>query len=165
MRWLGSRKGPGVLVLGQPLFGEVGRSIRMGPDLPEYRRQFGDLSRALLEAPCSTLILSGDLHWGRVAHGVTARKQRLVEVISSPLRLSAPRKATQLLRPWRRALPRFPEGSGPLIRTKASSRLYKPHFVTLEFRLRPDDGGVQVEIHPQVLSPGAARRPAYNFDL
>jgi hypothetical protein len=106
-----------------------------GSDLPQYTRQFGRLVEALLNAPCSIVILSGDVHWGRVSSGINLRKKRLIEVISSPLAMSTLRSLAGCVRPWRRALPLF--GSAHCeIRTDSNYKLTAPHFASLDFSIR-----------------------------
>lgn len=92
---LRSLESPAMLVLSQPLF-EVAQSamrrkwIDAGiPDLEDY----DELAAALCAAPHDVMILSGDIHCGRIAQirpglgcrGAAGRK--IVEVVASPLSL------------------------------------------------------------------------------
>ena len=167
VRWIGEGTGPGVLVLGQPIFGERGYHSKFGPDIPMYTRQFKRLAQALLDAPCSILVLSGDVHWGRVAHAQNRNKQRLIEVISSPLGIKLQRAASIIARPWREALPEFSDGSAACeVKTVKASKVTGAHFATLDFRADSHaPSGVSVEIRQRLLRPGAAARPAFKYPL
>jgi len=147
VEWVGQNDGPGVLVLGQPIFGEEGyREGSHGSDIPQYTRQFGRLAEALVNAPCSIVILSGDVHWARIAYGTNLKQKSLVEVISSPLAMSSARSLGGWVRPWKKA--RSPFGSpGCPIETRLESKLTAPHFVTVDFSL-PGNGaeGVNMKV-------------------
>ena len=131
--WLSKDEGPAVLVLGQPLLGEVGYEPgRHGSDILQYKGQFQQLADALLDAPCSVVILSGDVHWGRVAYGTNRRGKALVEVISSPLSLSRLRSLAECFRPWRPAVPDLGSERG-CIKTAVTYKVTTPHFATLDF--------------------------------
>jgi len=167
--WVSSNRGPGVLVLGQPIFGEHGYHGKFGSDIPQYSRQFKRLAQALLAAPRSILVLSGDVHWGRVAHATNRNEQRLIEVISSPLGINPLRAASTPLRPWRPALPEFSDGSTACkVETVAASELTGAHFVTLDFRADSSaPNGVSVEIQQRLLKQreGEGERPSFPYPL
>jgi hypothetical protein len=91
--WISSLHGPGVLVLGQPLLRAeahetlMGRIIsRFDKDLADYG-QYTELKDFIRDCRHSIVVLTGDVHFGRVAsthpdaNGVT----KLVEVVSSPM--------------------------------------------------------------------------------
>ena len=66
--WASGLKSPGCLVLGQTLFaapaGTISRHMDLGlPDFQQYR----ELLDALRQAPHAVVILTGDVHFGRVA--------------------------------------------------------------------------------------------------
>ncbi len=95
--WLASPADrPGVLVIGAPLFtqpaGWIG-SWLADRSLANYKDQYSELAQAVLDSPRSLLILSGDIHCGRVAEAIglspqdTERRITLFELISSPLAL------------------------------------------------------------------------------
>jgi hypothetical protein len=89
-QWLGSLSGPGILVLGQPLIAEAtpwSRSV--DHVLPDYR-QYGRLIRALFDAQHDVVLLTGDVHFSRIASCRLHAEARLIEVISSPLALVDP---------------------------------------------------------------------------
>jgi len=81
--WAGRRTCPGVLVLPQPLIVEqntVERNIR------SYETQYARLLEALGSVSHDVVVLSGDVHFGRVASvTIGTSGARLVEIISSPL--------------------------------------------------------------------------------
>ena len=58
-------------------------------DLPDYRRQYDTLLTHIKESPHSMVILTGDVHFGRVAYGRLrpGSENKFVEVISSPMRV------------------------------------------------------------------------------
>jgi hypothetical protein len=96
--WLTGLKSPGVLVLGQPLFtppvsrwsGLFGTDEEISDrNLPGFA-QFAKLAKALQHAPHDVCVLSGDVHYGRVAQVQPARLDgaeptTLFEVIASPM--------------------------------------------------------------------------------
>lgn len=90
LTWIANLRGPGVLVLGQPVLTEP--ASRIGgtfadwslPNYPEY----APISEALARCRHSVLILTGDVHYPRIAR-VNRHDGRLqlLEVIASPLAL------------------------------------------------------------------------------
>jgi hypothetical protein len=93
--WISSLDGPGLLVIGQPFLRAdapetlKGRLVsRFDKDLADYG-QYVELKEFIRACEHSLVVLAGDAHFGRVAstppdaNGVT----RLVEVVSSPMRL------------------------------------------------------------------------------
>lgn len=87
-QWLAGLQGPGVLVLGQPLFAEeagwMGHFADWG--LADFE-QYGDLVRAVRRAAHSLLVLTGDVHYRRFARTRGGLGSDVIEVISSPLAL------------------------------------------------------------------------------
>jgi hypothetical protein len=90
--WCRTLPGPGVLVAGQPLFTEPTGLLGKLKDLalPDYR-QYVTLVDALTNARHSVLILTGDVHFARVAKATmpTAAATDIFEVIASPIALVA----------------------------------------------------------------------------
>lgn len=90
--WCRTLPGPGVLVVGQPLFteptGVLGKLKDLG--LPDYQ-QYVALVDALTNARHGVLILTGDVHFARVAKATmpTAAAKDIFEVIASPIALVA----------------------------------------------------------------------------
>jgi len=85
--WAANLRGPGVLVVGQPFFESAGSIKDYG--LPDFKKQYEQLTKYLHEAQHSIVILTGDVHFGRLAVA-TLRPElgtKLYEVISSPLQL------------------------------------------------------------------------------
>jgi len=122
--WTASLTGPGVLVLGQPFFAQTGSWKDYG--LPDFVEQYEELKRYLRQAQHSIVILTGDVHFGRIA--VTKLNQeigtKLYEVISSPMQL-VPHAAGQYT-------------PAPHVMGEVDSELDfsqgRDHFLTLEFR-------------------------------
>ena len=86
----------GCLVLGQVLFTAAGRDDQlrhMDLGLPDFR-QYTELLDALRRATHAVVILTGDVHFGRVAVCQFLNGQEIVEVIASPLALVACSRAT-----------------------------------------------------------------------
>ena len=86
-RWVGALTCPGVLVLGQPLL--TTRGSLWDKNLPAYTTQYRRLCDAILRSPHDVVVLSGDVHFGRVARvsapGSRGQGVRILEVVSSPL--------------------------------------------------------------------------------
>lgn len=132
--WVQSLQGPGVIVVGQPLFsgktGIKGNFTDWG--LPDFK-QYEDLVRYLVSSKHSIVILTGDVHYARVASCVLNAGTELIEVISSPLTLVDKEAAGK----WEEAPEVFPPFSIPgigksFVQTESLS-LTDNHFLTLEF--------------------------------
>lgn len=95
-RWLRGLDAPGVLIIGQPVI-EAARSrlesTVVDASLTSFD-QYAALADALQTAPHDILVLSGDVHFGRVASVALTSGRTLVEVISSPLALVSPTVAS-----------------------------------------------------------------------
>lgn len=133
--WVGGLRGLGVLVIGQPvLSGRAGWQGNLTDwNLPDYT-QYGDLIRALDRTQHSILILTGDVHYGRVARCQLRPEVELIEVISSPTSLVNKLVGGK----WNAAPPRYPAfevpgTSGRLVNTDANFTLTDNHFLTLAF--------------------------------
>jgi hypothetical protein len=133
-QWVRALSGPGVLVLGQPVFveptGLTGHLTDWG--LADYT-QYGELVRILSSTRHSMVILTGDVHFGRVATCTLWSGPELIEVISSPMALVDEKARGR----WRPAPGQFPAREVPgvvpsPIRT-VSLRSSDNHFMTLEF--------------------------------
>lgn len=147
--WTGELKGPGVLVLGQPLLtartGFARSFIRKGlketfagyfdKDLPDYA-QYENLIGYIRSSEHSIVILTGDVHYGRVAHGdlQAGSQAKLVEVISSPMQAVLDDKGSPLFGKYKEA----PSQDFPgFVSTEVCSR--QNHFATVEFHSK--EGG------------------------
>lgn len=87
--WVKSLKGPGVLVIGQPLLWPPSSALSghiSDWNLPDYK-QYQQLVDIVVGSPHSLIILTGDVHFARIAHGRLQSGGELVEIISSPMSL------------------------------------------------------------------------------
>jgi hypothetical protein len=86
--WVGSLSGPGMLVLGQVVFadraGWKGHFLDWG--LPDFD-QYAEFVRILMGSQHDIVVLTGDVHFGRVSGCMLPTGRSLIEVISSPLAL------------------------------------------------------------------------------
>jgi len=169
VRWLENLNGPGVLVVGQPVFadpqtGFIGGLKRKFADrsLSDYR-QYQELSTALLAAKRSVLILTGDVHYPRVADGVRpGETAEVVEIIASPAALVAgPHAQTQ------DAAGRFPSipvaGKSLPVSTVDASRHTGDNLLLLDFTETP--GRIQVQLRYWFIGNQPSQGPAINFSL
>jgi hypothetical protein len=133
-RWIAGLDGPGVLVLGQPLFSEghpiVGRFTDYA--LPDFA-QYAALVPAVAAARHSLVVLTGDVHFGRVASCALDSRAQLIEVISSPTALVSRLVGGRYGRPPEV----FPAVSVPGVAPKRITdhgfESAENHFLTLEF--------------------------------
>ena len=123
-QWMAGLTGPGVLVVGQPFFAETGSIKDYG--LPDFHLQYQELKQFLRQSEHSIVILTGDVHFGRIAV-TTLRPElgtKLYEVISSPMQL-VPGAAGKY-------------SPAPQVFGEVSSEVDfsqgRNHFLTLEFR-------------------------------
>ncbi len=137
-QWVQHLPGPGVLVLGQPVFREPTGHLQgtfADWNLPDYE-QYGQLARMLAQAPHSIALLTGDVHYGRIAWCTFSSGRELIEVISSPMSLVD----KQAEGSWEEAPSLFPPVAlpgvvGAQVHTLAKDT-FSPidsHFLTLEF--------------------------------
>ncbi|MDF1779895.1 MAG: hypothetical protein P1U67_01235 [Alcanivoracaceae bacterium] len=83
VEWATNLEGPGVLVIPQPLIVEENKLER---NLMSWPQQYGELIKALGSSGHDVVVLSGDVHFGRIATVPLGDKGgRLIEVIASPL--------------------------------------------------------------------------------
>lgn len=81
--WASGLESPGVLVVPQPLIVEENKTER---NLLSWPQQYGELVRALASSGHDIVLLSGDVHFGRIATvALGDNGGRLIEVIASPL--------------------------------------------------------------------------------
>jgi hypothetical protein len=121
--WAANLAGPGVLVVGQPFFEDTGSIKDYG--LPDFKKQYEQLTRYLRDAQHSIVILTGDVHYARIAVA-TLRPElgtKLYEVISSPLQL-VPGGGSN----YKAA----PQVFGSVV-SQPEFSLKRNHFLTLEF--------------------------------
>ena len=134
-RWALGLKSPGCLVLGQVLFSEPagGFSKHMDLGLPDFR-QYAELLDALRNAPHAVVILTGDVHFGRIAVCQLLNGQEIVEVVASPLALVAPFPRNE----WRSAPSLYPAHAAAgfvqrAIETDLGYQFNGNHFATIGF--------------------------------
>jgi hypothetical protein len=94
--WTAEPQGLGVLVMGQPIFETASRNRSSFGDyrLADYEGEYAALMELLGRATRSTTILTGDLHFSRIASASSpmasnSAERRVTELISSPLAMVA----------------------------------------------------------------------------
>jgi hypothetical protein len=102
--WAAQPKGLGVLVVGQPVFHSRTRERGLNADyhLADYTADYSELMALLGRASRSTVVMSGDVHFSRVA-AATFPEKRITEVISSPLAMVAGGHAMMMFDGWHSA--------------------------------------------------------------
>lgn len=105
--WASRPRGLGVLVIGQPVFHARtrGRGANADYHLADFTADYAELMALLGRASRSTVVLSGDVHFSRVASasfpgGSSCAEKRVTELISSPLSMVAGGHALTLLDGW-----------------------------------------------------------------
>jgi hypothetical protein len=135
LAWINGLTSPGMLCVGQPLFEKTtGWSGHVADwNLPDFE-QYGVLVRAMLDAPQSIIVLTGDVHFGRVATAPTPRGNEIIEIVSSPMSLVTAGGPAE----WHAPPPLFPSDAIPgcaqvAVTPLATWQRAKNHFVTIEF--------------------------------
>ena len=133
--WVAGLDGPGALVLGQPIFvrpvGIKGHVTDWG--LADFE-QYAELVRSLSRSAHDLLVLTGDVHYGRVAGCTLPSGASLIEVIASPFALVDTRVGGRWSGPPE-VFPAAPVGGvvqSP-IWVEAAHVLASNQFATLEF--------------------------------
>lgn len=103
--WAAQPHGLGVLVVGQPVFHPrtSSRGVNADYHLADYTTDYIELMDLLGRASRSTVVLSGDVHFSRVASATFAggaTEKRVTELISSPLSMVAGGRVLSLLEDW-----------------------------------------------------------------
>jgi hypothetical protein len=172
--WLSSLTGPGVLVLGQPLLEAdslqtwKNRLVSgFDKDLADFG-QHAELTNSILSCPHSVVVLTGDVHFARVAclqpesTGVT----KFVEVVSSPMCLVPGLFGRSQRNGFKPALPL---GSRPINSEKPFGDVHRDHFATIRFSAAEDDQvRMEVSYWPILSSdPNVSAEPVgtYEFTL
>lgn len=134
-RWITNLQGVGVLVIGQPLFSEKAGIKGKFADrsLPDYM-QYAELVQILSKTNHSILLLTGDVHYGRIARCQIKPNIYLYEIISSPTALVNPAVGGK----WFAAPGVFPAFQIPGVVQKTvendfNYKFTKNHFLTLSF--------------------------------
>ena len=153
--WIRKLPGPGVLVVGQPIFAAPANRFekRFADRALSNYSQYQDLVRALFDAPHSVLILTGDVHYGRVAGcRIWSRPSRpqIYEIIASPSSLVNRAVGGRAHGPPSKFPPQPIAGVSQVpMDEKPGYRTAEEHFVTLHFT---EHSGI-VEVQPRYWFP------------
>lgn len=186
--WVKNLKGPGVLVMGQillgskanfrktfknlndtPIFSRLKESFSQYFDfgLPDFPEQYKTLCEYIQKSKHSIVVLSGDVHFGRVAECDlnAAEGTKFVEVISSPMCAVSVTKKVLGLGTYEDA-PEFFKGVPMKSRIIAEK---KNHFSTLEFK-KNENETVKMTVKVWEILDSADKnlpesRTAYEVDL
>jgi hypothetical protein len=155
-RWVDGLSGPGVIVVGQPLLqGKTNfLSGTFGDwNLPDYE-QYSTLAAVVGASQHSLVVLTGDVHFGRVARSSLRSGAELIEIISSPMSLVDDAAKGK----WEKAPPTFPAipssafSPASLARsevvTEADFSPTEGHFLTLEFTRRGPGAQARLRFWP-----------------
>ena len=132
--WVRGLRAPGALITGQPIFAaETGwKGNFFDWALPDFR-QYRELVTALSGTAHDILILTGDVHFGRVATCQLPSGRRLIEIIASPLALIDPFATGK----WAQAPSLFPTVASPGVpQSPVATEPYRrtdDHFAILGF--------------------------------
>ena len=134
--WVSNLNDVGVLVVGQPIFSKKAGIIKgnLGDwNLPDYA-QYADFVRILTKTEHSILVLTGDVHYGRIASCQLKPGVTLYEIISSPTALVDPKVGGK----WEQAPDKFPAISIPGVASKPiindfNYKFTENHFLLLNF--------------------------------
>jgi hypothetical protein len=168
-RWIEGLRGPGVLVVGQPVLVEekstIGSLLKkdltkaivsyVDRDLSHYA-QYRELIDHIKSSEHSVVVLTGDVHFGRVARGELkpGSGTEFVEVISSPMQAVLGDKNEPLFGSYREA----PADHFPI--TESREIVHKRnHFATVGFS-SAQDGRVNMRVRTwPILRPGEEALP------
>lgn len=160
--WVNNLTGPGVFVIGQPIlaskagwFGLKGQFGDWG--LPDFE-QYTELISIIASSKHTIVILTGDVHYGRIASCTLASGIQLIEVISSPMALVDDAVGHK----WSPPPKFFPDFDVPLVvRSKQIEiedfKYSENQFMTLEFFA--EGGSVRMNVNAWPIGAGA---PAFN---
>lgn len=168
--WIDGLRGPGVLVVGQPLFvephtgfwGNIRKRV-FDRNLADYQ-QYDRLAKSLISAPHSILVLTGDVHFPRLAQAIqfVDGRRSVFEVISSPSALVFGSHSET-----RRAPSHFPAnpvgGQRLQIQTLEAPRRPGDNLATLEFTQVP--GQVRVKLKYWYVQARPNEGPTMEFVL
>lgn len=148
--WLSSLTGPGVLVTGQPLFATKAGFVGHFADwnLPDFD-QYEEIVQAVAATTHDLLLLTGDVHFGRIARCKLPSGINLIEIISSPMSLVDKSVGGK----WNAAPNRFPSVNVPgvpamPVTTEKKYTMTDNHFLTLSFWSTGPRVNVAVNVWP-----------------
>jgi hypothetical protein len=154
--WIHGLAGPGILVLGQPLLQTTTGFLKgsFGDwNLPDFK-QYSRLVRVIGESQHTMLVLTGDVHYGRIARSTLRSGRELIELISSPMSLVDEKARGS----WAKAPSRFPSappnGTTPAslarsdVSTEAGFAPTDRHFLTIEFTRRGPGAHLELRFWP-----------------
>ena len=153
--WVHGLRGPGVLVVGQPLLQSTTGFLRGSffdwnlPDYDQYRR----LTTIIGQCAHSLVVLTGDVHYGRVASSPLRSGAELIEIISSPMSLVDPSAKGKWEKVPERTAPAALAPSG--LFTEPDFTPNDSHFLTLEFSARGTGANLRLRYWP-IIKPGTA---------
>lgn len=144
--WAATNAGLGVLVIGQPIFENSSERTGSQADyrLADYATDYAELMSLLGQASRSTVVLTGDVHFSRVAWsafpagGPAPWERRVTELISSPLSMVAGGRLLSLFGDWwaapaKASLPAHHSFSGVPMHTDKDLRSSAEGAMLLEF--------------------------------
>lgn len=131
--WVRNLKGAGVLVVGQPVFSSKAGYLKgtFGDwNLPDYA-QYADFARILNSTKHSIAVLTGDVHYGRIARCQLRPGVEICEIISSPTSLVDARVGGK----WHQAPDKFPSFGIPGVAQKPVVNNFDYQFTGNHFLL------------------------------
>ena len=147
-QWINALNGPGVLLLGQPLLQTTTGFFRghlFDWNLPDYD-QYQRLTRIIGACRHSLVVLTGDVHYGRIASSPLRSGAELIEIISSPMSLVDPTAKGKWESVPERVAPAALAPTG--IFTKPDFAPNDSHFLTLEFTRRGVGANLKLRYWP-----------------
>jgi phosphodiesterase/alkaline phosphatase D-like protein len=168
-QWVANLQGPGVLSLGQPLFATKAAGFQKITrrfsdwNLPDYD-QFPELARILANSRHDLVMLTGDVHYGRVASVQLSSDRRLFEIISSPTALVDDTVGGK----WHGPPERYPSFDVPgvphgMVETVREYTLVDNHFLTLQFSSTGAQIRMKIQAWP-VTNPGERATPRLVYE-
>jgi hypothetical protein len=165
--WCGTLAWPGVLVLGQPAFAAKAgwRGHIADWNLPDFD-QYAELCEAVLGAPQAVIMVTGDVHYGRVAQVLTSAGHEVLEVIASPMSLVTAGGA----REWKSTPAMFPDEAIPglvrhPIQPLATWQRAADHFLTLEFWQAGDRLEMRIRTWETTPDAGTPAAPVFEYAI
>jgi phosphodiesterase/alkaline phosphatase D-like protein len=137
VNWVKQLQGPGVIVVGQPLFDKSVSFLKqtfVDRVLPDYK-QYETLVKAISESKFSLVILTGDVHFSRVSSAVfrAGGSAEIIEVIASPTAVVAGAPGKLVPAPERFPHDQISGVTGARTVTQSKDGSIDNNFATLEF--------------------------------